>query len=1034
MPHLREIERTRLLEKLQEVPRHRLTLIAAPPGYGKTTLANQFVHHCSYPVAWHTLSERERDLPVLVARNLVALETIAPGIQGTVPSANPSAIDAATLIADYLHTGLSDDAIYVLDDVHHLVGALAAEAWLRSLVALLPATCHLVLISRTVPDLPFEDLVAHHKLLTLGPEDLRFSSQEVRQLAVEMLGQELPAEQVRDLEMRLEGWPAGTVLAFWPLPSVLERIIRNGQTEPEALFNTLSEAMLKHQPPDVREFLLISSALHILSPEACQAVLELEHSDELLAEIQARNLFVSRVRGGLTYHLLFRDFLQRHLRQTDPARFMALHIRAAQYFEAHEEPDEAFDHYITADRPDQAATIANDLASVYYRAGRVETLLHWLERLKSTTERPSHLLYIGALIHMARYDFAVAKTYLDAIEDLYQAQGAEADLAEVDLQRASLDLLRGQYSQALRRAGRLLATEPTSPIVQMRALNTLGHAQLYVGQVEAAVENLQEALALHRAHSDAYGTAQVLQTLALACYKAGHLTDAISHLQETVALLRAFGATRDLAYALNNLGAYYHRASQYEPSQAAFTEALNILVRFPDRRTESYLLSSLAGLRRDLGDFDEALNLYRRGLERLGDGEPAERCLMLVGLSMLKRWQGRWAEAETMALEAVQVAEQYGLVAEGWLAQANRWVCHAYHDQRNAAGAHLTQIAHQLRAHHARYELVQVLGLSAVVAAMGSPSLTVRQRLRDALALAEDIGTAQPVAVEVLYCPRLATLVNGTSLLAHDLDALRAAQTAQTHRVGRGRVSVRLPFCLRVLSLGQENLIRDGKVVSTAAWRALKARELFFYLLFVGPSRREALCALFWPESAPERVRANFHATLHHARQALGADTLTFDEGLYQINSAVEVWCDAYQLEHLVVQARMLAPHDVKAEDLWRRATELYKGDFLPSLDAEWIVTHREKLSELYLEALIGLGQCLRSRGDLSAALDVFKRAIAVDPYREDIHRTILSCYAEKGQRQKIHAHFRRLERLLRVDLDVEPSVETRALVAALLK
>ena len=75
------IERLRLLQSLTAVFDHKLTIICAPPGYGKTTLTGQFVQQSRRPFAWHTVDERERDLPNLLAHTLTTLERIAPGIQ-----------------------------------------------------------------------------------------------------------------------------------------------------------------------------------------------------------------------------------------------------------------------------------------------------------------------------------------------------------------------------------------------------------------------------------------------------------------------------------------------------------------------------------------------------------------------------------------------------------------------------------------------------------------------------------------------------------------------------------------------------------------------------------------------------------------------------------------------------------------------------------------------------------------------------------------------------------------------------------------
>src|SRR5579859_2652908 len=110
------IERPRLLERLRQLLGYRLTIITAPPGFGKTTLLTQLVRVTDLPVAWQTLDERSRDLPNLYAQSIQALTTVVPALEGLVAPAGLGAAELAADLAVRLAGTLSNDVLYVLDD------------------------------------------------------------------------------------------------------------------------------------------------------------------------------------------------------------------------------------------------------------------------------------------------------------------------------------------------------------------------------------------------------------------------------------------------------------------------------------------------------------------------------------------------------------------------------------------------------------------------------------------------------------------------------------------------------------------------------------------------------------------------------------------------------------------------------------------------------------------------------------------------------------------------------------------------------
>jgi DNA-binding SARP family transcriptional activator len=294
------------------------------------------------------------------------------------------------------------------------------------------------------------------------------------------------------------------------------------------------------------------------------------------------------------------------------------------------------------------------------------------------------------------------------------------------------------------------------------------------------------------------------------------------------------------------------------------------------------------------------------------------------------------------------------------------------------------------------------------------------------------------MTVELLHLPQLETLVMQEShhyeaLIRRVVELREMREKAQASQPQTEKLAGLSTYSLRVFTLGQETIVRDGKPIAAAEWRATKAKDLFFYLLFNGPTTREQLSLAFWPDTSAQRVRQNFHTTLYRARQALGEEVIILQDGLYLLNTDIEIWCDARELETLAIQARLLSPRDARTEDLWRRAVDFYKGEFLLTLDYDWIITWREASYERYIEALVGYGACVRTRRDYRKALEILQKALALEPFREDIHRAVMLCYAQQGDKQRLEKHMADLRRLLRKELDCEPSGETVDLVRTLL-
>src|SRR5437660_7115830 len=152
IPRLRPnvVSRSRLIERLNEGLQRKLTLIAAPAGFGKTTLVSAWVARCDREVAWLSLDKGESDPTLFLTYLVAALQTIAPtigeGVSGVLHSPQPPPPESmlTALLNDL--TTISDQFVLVLDD-YHVIDAQPVDHALTFLLDHLPPHMHLVMPS-----------------------------------------------------------------------------------------------------------------------------------------------------------------------------------------------------------------------------------------------------------------------------------------------------------------------------------------------------------------------------------------------------------------------------------------------------------------------------------------------------------------------------------------------------------------------------------------------------------------------------------------------------------------------------------------------------------------------------------------------------------------------------------------------------------------------------------------------------------------------------------------------------------------------
>ncbi|MBK8417504.1 MAG: AAA family ATPase [Anaerolineales bacterium] len=383
--------------------KHKLTLISAPAGFGKTTLTSEWVSDCKRPIAWLSLDEGDTEIKRFLTYLISALQTLVPEIGSGVLGAlqSPQMPELEALLTTLLNeiNSIPNDFILVLDD-YHLLDSKSVDQALTFLVEHLPQQMHLVITTREDPSLPLARLRVRDQLTELRTADLRFTPAEAAEFLNQVMGLNLLDEDIAALEARTEGWIAGLHLAALSMQGHADvaSFIQSFTGAHHFVLDYLLEEVLHQQPENVQAFLLRTSILNRLCGPLCDAVL-LDPSvsgQETLESLERANLFIVALdndRRWYRYHHLFNDLLrQRHEQTLKPEEIAKHHVRASEWYEQNGEEAEAFQHAIAARDFSRGAGLAEKYWQGMNQSFQSAAWLGWVKQLPESLIRTRPVL------------------------------------------------------------------------------------------------------------------------------------------------------------------------------------------------------------------------------------------------------------------------------------------------------------------------------------------------------------------------------------------------------------------------------------------------------------------------------------------------------------------------------------------------------------------------------------------------------------------------------------------------------------------
>jgi LuxR family maltose regulon positive regulatory protein len=689
LPRLQKslLPREHLLRLLDKGLEHKLTLIAGPAGYGKTTLVGQWIAEraarTDFPqIAYVTLDEGDND-PIRFWRYIIAAcQQFRAGfgkeaqdllLAHRLPPFKPLEMMLIALLNEL--SQLEHATVLVLDDFHGISSPQVIET-LGFFLDHLPTSFHLMLLIRGEPPFSVASLRARNELLDIYPPQLGFSLEETRAFFDQELSFALSPKTLRQMYERLEGWPTGMRLLVRALEwsgseQDIERVLAAFAGSYWSIQDYFLMEVLHSLPIEQQEFLLQTSILPRVTASLCDAIMDREDSDRLLAALWRSDLFLIPVDGTgewARYQSLFAEAMQQEARRRfGDERLHQLVTRASVWYEEHGLLSEAIETALSAADFARAADLIQELTESKPEDAaptipEIYDLNRWGERLPEVElERHPDLCiqYAMTLLflwmegpHLPEKRERIQQL-LSMAEQKWRDANNTAKLAEVFAFRALLARQEGKMLSAVTWAKQSLAWLPPEDRKWRNLdLSVVGTGELVDGNLVNARELLLEAFMLSEQQGNLTYARATRGMLSWAIFEQGELHQAAEQLRQIQTEARAQEDSDDIGHTQLALAQIAYQWNNLEEAEQAAYEALKI------------------GEQMDVEEF-RALATVRLALVDHARGKTMQARQRLI--SWLARVQTPLTPQDSQLSREVQATLARIQLASGDLAPVRRW-------------------------------------------------------------------------------------------------------------------------------------------------------------------------------------------------------------------------------------------------------------------------------------------------------------------------------------------------------------------------
>jgi ATP/maltotriose-dependent transcriptional regulator MalT/DNA-binding SARP family transcriptional activator len=1029
-----------LLKWFDDLTDYKLFIVAAPAGYGKTSLLIDFAHSTQLPVCWYSLDIDDQDPQHFFAHLIRSVKNrfdqFGQQSLSVLQSMPVNKFDPGTMksiIVNELYERISEHFVIILDDVHLVEKSKIINDFLNDFVQDVDENCHLITSSRTLLNLGDMPLfVAHSQVNGISFAELAFDAEEIKQLFKQDYNIDISPDDAEKLAQDTEGWITGLLLSTQISGLGVRDQLRIARISGVGLYEYLAQQVFNQQPQNIQKALLRTSLFEEFDAQICSAVINraLSITDDwnpILENILGRNLFVLPVgeeQIHIRYHHLFRDFLRNKMKTNFPFETEKISLTLAEYDQSISEWEKAYQIYSELERQDRIVHLIQLASTDLFKKGRIDLLSKWIDVLPSQViDQSAGLLSIKGAVLTSNNDVEGGVIAHEQAEKLLKNTHDTPLIAQTLNRLATAYRMKGSYQKAILTLQKVFQLpDDISEMANLKADANfiLGITQYFAGEPEESLLSMQKALDSYIVLKDFNTSYKVESQIATVLRNLGKYSQSEQAYSKALEFCSKLGNIFWQATILNSLGILQQLLGEYEQSLKTFEKALGYANITSSQREKAYTLASIGDLYVEIGALAEAREAYHQSqlVIQPFDDQYLIHYLNLANI-VCQRISGDLESALKNSNEVLQNAIDSQssleinhtylergtiLIQMGEFAKARDELEKSFLFFKNS-GYKLESVRTSLVLLIAYYQLGEIQqGRGMLNEFTSSLENTEYENM--------SISSAFQIRSQLQESLRKANELQELETISEKMNSFQKGLVHIRANLQPSAVSIPItPTTLSVKCFGKVEIRINNEIVSTGSWQAQVARDMFLYLLLLPRGgTKEQLGEIFWPGSNQVELKLRFKNAMYRLRRVVGSKMIQFKDNLYSFDHKIDHEVDVLTFQSEIAEGEKSRDAESRIGH-FENALSVYSGDFLLEIDLEWASSEREILAEKYLKIAWEVAKFYFQTKRYESAEELCQQILQKEPFHEDALILIMNILGKRKDKKAIKRNFEKYKK-----------------------